>query len=228
MALAQHLRRTFLTGVFAAIPIVATAAVVYYVDLYTRLLAPPIYGHRIPFFGLIVAVVLLYLLGLIVSTALARYLLLRLDSLLDRMPLLQHVYRAWKQVSLNRGQSGMWDKVALVRIEDGPALTLAFTSGEPLPDQPHLLCVFVPSAPAPTTGRLLLLPRSRCQVLPLAPEEAFKHILSGGNYIPDGLGQAALPLLTPPPPTPPTDHPTAEADTPSPPHPHAPNPTTAP
>ena len=228
MSLAAHLRRTFLTGIFAAIPIVATAAVIYYTDLYTRLLAPPIAGQRVPFLGLLVAALLVYLLGLFISTTLAKWALARLDTLLDSLPFLQHAYRAWKQVSLARGPSSMWDHVALVRLDQSPALTLAFTSAQPLDDHPDLLCVFIPSAPAPTSGRLVFVPRHLCQILSISPDEAFKHLLSGGNYLPDGIGAAAVPLLTPPPPASPASRPTSATDTPTPPLPPSPAPTPAP
>jgi len=195
MSFSSHIRTTFLSGVFAAIPIAATVAVIYYINLYTEPLAPRIYGHRIPFFGLIIAAVAVYFLGLFVSTALAKYTLHRLDRLLERVPALQHIYRAWKQISLNRGSASMWDKVALVRL-DG-ALTIGFTSGVPLDDAPHILCVYIPSAPAPTTGRLLFLRATDVQILLTPPEEAFKHLLSGGNYLPPSLSPAANQLLPP-------------------------------
>jgi uncharacterized membrane protein len=196
MNIGTHLRRTFLSGTFAAVPVVITVVAVYYVNHYTTLLAPQIRGHDIPFLGLIIAIVAIYLLGLTVSTTLARMALHRLDVLLEHLPVLHHAYRAWKQVSLTHG-SGMWEKVVLVRVDAAAAAVVGFTSGDPVDGAPTLLCVYVPNAPVPTTGRLYLIPASRCQVLSTSADEAFKHILSSGNYIPPSFGPAAETLLQP-------------------------------
>ncbi|MFN4242246.1 MAG: DUF502 domain-containing protein [Tepidisphaerales bacterium] len=186
MRFLRHLRRTFLTGLFAAVPVLVAVVVVYYVDLYTRPLAPTLYGYHVPFVGALVAVVSIYLLGLVVSTALARWTLRRLDARLDRMPLVRGVYRAWKQVSLSLGDARMWQKVALLEV-GSDQYTLVFTSGKPLPGSPATLCVLVPSAPVPTSGQLLLVPAQRCHILELSTDEAIKYLLSSGNYLPQGL-----------------------------------------
>jgi uncharacterized membrane protein len=61
---------------------------------------------------------------------------------------------------------------------------MGFTSGEPLPDDPEAICVFVPNAPNPIQGRLLILPREKVIFTTLSSDEAFKYLLSTGNYIP--------------------------------------------
>lgn len=191
--LASHLRRTFLAGTFAAIPIVITVVAIYYVDYYTGVIAPQVYGRKIHFLGVIIAVAAIYLLGLVVSTTIAKAVLRRLDALLDRLPVLQPVYRAWKQVSITSG-AGMWDKVVLVQLESPHASVLGFTSGAPIDGAPGTLCVYIPSAPIPTTGRLYFIPKSRCQLLTVHADEAFKHLLSGGNHLPEGVGPALAAL----------------------------------
>lgn len=185
MDLASHLRRTFLAGGLAAVPIVTTVVAVAWIEGATRPLAPSVYGYKVPFFGLIVAVASVYLLGLVVSTALAKVALTRLDKLLQRLPLLSYAYRAWKDVTLTTSASGMWDKVVLVQYDDHA--TLGFTSGVPVPGSPNLLVVFIPSAPLPTSGTLHLLAAHRCTFLDLSTEDAFKHYLSGGNHLPPAL-----------------------------------------
>lgn len=194
MDVSGHLKRTFLTGIFAAIPLVATAIAVYYVNEYTKPLAPKIYGKQIPFLGLLISAVAVYILGVIVSTTMAKWCLSRLDNLLERMPILQPLYRAWKQVSLSAG-AGMWDKVVLVEVETGQTAAIGFTSGIAVENAPDALCVFIPSAPVPTTGRLYIVPKSRCRLLDIPVEEAFKYLISGGNHLPDGIGKAANDLM---------------------------------
>ena len=140
---------------------------------------------------MLLALVLIYLLGLVVSSLIGKWLLGRFDALLSRVPLLNELYRAWKHVSVTPGgKEGIFGKVVLVPVEGGASRTLGFTSGDPIEHDPATCCVFVPAAPNPMNGRLLFVPIDVCLPVPITPEEAFKWILSGGNYVPPEVGRA--------------------------------------
>jgi uncharacterized membrane protein len=186
MSIQRHLRNKFLAGIFAAIPVAATAAVLYYVESTTR----SVLGVKTPFLALALAVLAIYLLGVVVTSLAGRWLLNRADQLLSRIPGLRELYQAWKQVVINRGGSeGIFARVALISDETGTMQMIGFTSGEAIPGDPGTICIFIPAAPNPTSGRLYLVPLSRCRILDVPTEEAFKMILSGGNYIPEGVGR---------------------------------------
>jgi uncharacterized membrane protein len=188
----KHLRNTFLAGIFAAIPLGATIFVVWYVERATREPLRQLLDVNVPFLGILVAIGLIYALGLIVSSLIGRLLLRLIDALLLRVPGLRELYRAWKQVLVTPGgKEGMYAKVVLVPVE-GPAKVLGFTSGDPVPGDPSTWCVFVPNCPNPVMGRLYFVPRDRCQVLDMTAEEAFKYLVSTGNYIPPQIGAAML------------------------------------
>jgi uncharacterized membrane protein len=110
-----------------------------------------------------------------------------------RVPVLKELYRAWKHISVTPGgKEGIFGKVVLVPVENGRAKTLGFSSGEPIEGDPNTCCVFVPAVPNPMNGRLYFLPMSDVQVLDMSAEEAFKIILSGGNYVPPELARATM------------------------------------
>jgi uncharacterized membrane protein len=184
--LQSHLRRTFLAGIFAAIPIAVTAFVIYYIDAQTRILSRKLLGIDVPFLGAALAIVAIYLLGFIVTSLIGRLLLRAADRLLTRMPLLKPVYQTWKQVVLTPGE-GIFAKVVMVADETGKMNMLGFTSGQPIAATGDTLCVFIPAAPNPTSGRLYFIPQQHCRMLNISSEEAFKLILSGGSYIPAGI-----------------------------------------
>jgi len=75
----------------------------------------------------------------------------------------------------------------------GRARTLGFTSGEPLAGDASTLCVFVPNAPNPLQGRLLFVDRAHCQMLQTSAEDAFKMLLSTGNFIPEEIAKLVVP-----------------------------------
>jgi uncharacterized membrane protein len=195
MSLQNHLRNTFLAGAFAAMPIAITAFILYYVERVTRELFAKL-GINTPFLGLILAVAGIYLLGLIVRSLVGRFFIRLIDRILSRVPVLREVYKAWKHVSITPGgKEGVYAKAALIISGEGGRL-LGFTSGEPIEGDPNTLCVYVPNAPNPINGRLFFVPRQSCVILEgIGMEEAFKSILSTGNYVPAGLGAATAKVV---------------------------------
>lgn len=184
--LKSHLRKMFLAGIFAAMPIALTGFVIYYVDAQTRVLSNHVFGRSVPFAGVALAIVGIYLLGFVVTSLIGRFLLRTADKILNRMPLLKPVYQAWKQVALTPGE-GIFAKVVLIGDETGRMDMLGFTSGVPTSAGGGTLCVFIPAAPNPTSGRLYFVRREHCRMLAIGSEEAFKMILSGGSYVPVGI-----------------------------------------
>jgi uncharacterized membrane protein len=186
--LQKHLRNTFLAGIFAAIPLAVTIFIVWYVEHATREPLRQMFGINVPFVGIIVAIGAIYLLGVGVSSLIGRLLLRALDWVLLHVPVLRDLYQAWKQVALTPGgKEGMYAKVVLLPLE-GQARVLGFTSGDALPGDAGTCCVFVPNAPNPVVGRIYFVRREVCQVLEMTVEEAFKCLLSTGNYIPQQVG----------------------------------------
>jgi uncharacterized membrane protein len=194
-SLQKHLRNTMLAGVFAAVPLAVTIFAIVYVETTTRELVRKLLGWNIVFVGVVVAIVAIYLLGLLVTSLVGKWLLGRLDRLIMRLPVLKDLYQAWKQVSLTAGgKGGMFAQVVLIPSPTASQRALAFTSGEPLEGDADTCCVFVPATPNPVSGRLVFLPRRDCLVLDLSTEEAFKIIISGGNYIPAQIGRGTAQL----------------------------------
>jgi uncharacterized membrane protein len=190
--LKQHLRNAFVTGVFSAIPLVITAVVVWYIEKLTREPLKALFGIDTPFLGILVAVLAIYVLGVVVNSLIGRLLLRWLDSLLSKVPVLKDVYEAWKHITLTPGgKEGIYAKVVLVPGDGEATWMLGFTSGEPVENDPELCCVFVPGTPNPTAGRILFVPRRRCVVIDTTAEAVFKTALSGGNYVPPEVGASA-------------------------------------
>jgi uncharacterized membrane protein len=183
----KHIRNTFLTGIFAAIPLAATAFIIYYIEKTTRELA----GVKTPFAALLLAIVTIYVLGLLVSSVIGKFLIGWLDRILSRMPVLKDLYQAWKHVSITPGgREGIFAKVVLIPVETGRNRVMGFSSGEAIDGNPDVTCVFVPGLPNPITGRLYFVPLADCIFTDITPEAAFKILLSTGNWIPSEIGKA--------------------------------------
>jgi len=194
----KHVRNTFLAGIFAAVPIVVTVFILWWVESKTRPAAHYVILHvfhidrDIPFLGVALAVGGIYLIGMATTSLIGKFFLNILDRILLRVPVLRQVYTGWKQVALTPGGTeGMFSKVALIPDATGHTAVLAFTHGRPVDPAGEILCVFVPSIPNPLTGQLRFVRRSSCRMVDISAEEAFKIILSTGNYVPSEIGSAA-------------------------------------
>jgi uncharacterized membrane protein len=187
MSLQTHFRNTFLAGIFAATPLAVTVVLVIWVESAVRGATK----IQTPFVGVLVALVAIYLLGLIVTSLVGKALLGVLDKLLSRVPIFKTVYQAWKQISLTAGgREGIFSRVVLVPDETGRTWVMGFTEGTPIANDPAHICVFVPASPNPMNGRLYFVNASACRPVDISAEEAFKLLLSGGNYVPPEMGLA--------------------------------------
>jgi uncharacterized membrane protein len=188
-----HLRNTFLAGALAAAPIAATVILIVYVESVTRAPIKQALGINVPFIGVAMAIVLIYLVGLVVNSLLGKWIIRLVDALLLRVPVLNELYKAWKHVSVTTtAKDGVFSKVVLVPVEGGRARTIGFSSGEAIPGDPKTCCVFVPAVPNPMNGRLYFVPIEDVRVLDLSVEDAFKIILSGGNYLPQEVARGTV------------------------------------
>ncbi|CAN5474542.1 hypothetical protein BH09PLA1_BH09PLA1_05870 [soil metagenome] len=194
----NHLRSTFLAGILSAVPIAVTGFIVWYVDNKTRFITQALFHVQIPFLGVVIAVVAIYLCGLAATTLLGKFFLRLIDKILSRVPVLRQLYVAWKQIALTPGGTeGTFSRVVLIPDETGATHLLGFCSGRSLEGDPDTYCVFVPAAPNPISGRLYFVHREKCVFINVSTEEAFKVILSTGNYIPPAVGAAAKVLCPP-------------------------------
>jgi uncharacterized membrane protein len=178
-------RRTFVAGIFAFVPLAVTVFIVWWIDKQTRIITVYLFHRSIPFLGVLIAIAAIYFTGVITSSLLGRYLLGFLDAILMRLPIVRQLYLGWKQIALTPGGTeGTFSHVVLIPDETGQMRMMGFTSGRIIEGDPSSYCVFVPSAPNPVTGRLYFVDVKKCTMLSITPEEAFKIILSTGNYIP--------------------------------------------
>src|SRR5215813_10527108 len=110
----MHLHDKLLAGLLAAVPLVVVAGAASSLEARTEPLAKPL-GLHFPGLGFVLALLLLYLLGLFVTTFLGRFALHLVDRALSRLPGLSLVYRAWKDVLLvSPDKGGMFHQVVLV------------------------------------------------------------------------------------------------------------------
>jgi uncharacterized membrane protein len=181
-----HLRNKLVAGALAAIPLVVTIFILWYVDTKTR----AIFNVDHPFLGIGIAIAGLYLLGLFVTSFVGQFVLGAVDSVLRRLPGLRDLYRSWKQVALTTDRhEGIFAHVVLIP-GDGGTRMLGFSSAKGIDNDATTWCVFVPQSPNPTSGRLFFVPARRCVLVDMTTQDALKLVISGGSYVPGAIGAA--------------------------------------
>lgn len=184
----RHVVRCLIAGFVALLPVGGLVLMVVYLE--STLAAS--WLARQPFYfpgaGILAALLVLYAIGLLVTTFLGRWLWGRADRLLDRLPAFGAMYRSLKQIlGYGRGDDALFREVVLVASDDTGGTQLGLVTSTVGHGDGERRVVFVPGAPNPAAGRLLLLPPAALQPLQLQADDVLKALLSLGKTSLDDL-----------------------------------------
>jgi uncharacterized membrane protein len=197
------LRRYLVAGMLVWLPILATVWVVrFIVQLLdqTLLLLPEsvrpeaLVGFSLPGVGALLAFLILFITGLLVTNLIGRRLVSLWDGMLKRIPLVRSIHGGVKSftesvltstqsfrkvVMIEFPRKGMWS-IGFVTAEDVPELSAR--TGE------QQVCIYLPTAPNPTSGYIVMLPRSELIELDMSVDAAMRVILTCGVVVPPMSG----------------------------------------
>ena len=184
-AVSRHLTRCFVAGVVALLPVAGLVLTVAYME---NVISEswrdklPVY---FPGMGLLATIILVYLVGLIVSTFFGRWIWGGIDLLLRKLPVIGRIYATLRQIlGYGEGEDAIFQRVVMVPAKDIDAEELGLVTNQAAGDK---LMVFVPGSPTPTTGRLVLIEANRVRPLDITVNDALKTLVSvGKTAIPEG------------------------------------------
>lgn len=141
----------------------------------------------LPGIGVIVLVIVITLIGAFTAGLVGRWVVRQGERVLDRMPVIRSLYKMTKQIfqTVLQNQSNAFRQAVLIEYPRRGAWAIAFltadTQGE-LSEKlgQDMVNVFLPTTPNPTSGFLLMVPRSDIRVLDMSVEDAVKLIISAG------------------------------------------------
>jgi len=196
----QLIKRYFITGLLIWVPLVITAWVLSIIvntldqslHLLPEVLHPKnLFGFSIPGAGALLTLAMILLTGLLAANFIGEKLVRWWNALLSRIPVVNSVYKAVKQVSdtLFAPNGNAFRKALLVQYPRQGAWTIAFLTGRPGGDiKNHLegeyVSVYVPTTPNPTSGFFLMMPKADVVELEMTVDEALKYIISMGVVAP--------------------------------------------
>ncbi len=151
---------------------------------------------RLNVIGFILAIVIVYIVGYVLSGLLGRTVLRMMESMVLRIPFIRSLYPNVKQVTdflfgdrqiefggvvaVEYPRRGVWSLGLLT----GPAMKTIEKSAS----ADDLVTVFIPSSPTPVTGYTITVPRSDVIELVLSIDEALRFTISGGVIKPPSEG----------------------------------------
>ena len=147
--------------------------------------------------GVMLAVLLIYLVGLFVGHILGRTAWRLGERAVMRIPLLRAIYPSVKQVTdfvlAERGSQFAGARVVAVEPHAKGIWSIALVTGpglRPLAEAlgEDMITVFVPSSPTAFSGYVMVVPRDSVVELPLTVEQAMRMLLSGGVIDPELAG----------------------------------------
>ena len=195
------LRKYIIAGLLVWLPFAATIVIVkLLIDLMdkTILLLPPewqpanLLGFSIPGFGVIIALSILLLTGMLAANLFGRRFVEMWERILNRIPLVRSIYSSVKQISSTifdpSGKS--FRKVVLLEYPRKGLWSIGFLTNDSMGDElcsvdDTLVSVFIPTTPNPTSGFIIMTRKDEITELNMNVEEAFKFVISMGVIIPD-------------------------------------------
>ena len=198
------IRKYLLAGLFTLLPLVVTLWILK--GIFTTLLDifrgpltwvahliqlpdPPTWA--LTFFSALATLLLLVLVGALMGNFIGRQLLSWLDELMLHLPVVKTIYGAIRQLmgAIQSGQSGSFTEVVLVEWPHPGSYTLAFVASRDcswaIPGGQTMVAVYVPTAPNPTSGYVVMLEASKVRAVNLSADQALTWAVSGGVVVPE-------------------------------------------
>ena len=183
----KHLRGKIVAGFVTVAPILATVWILTVLFNFFDGFAAPLLGSllpiHIPGLGVIIALIFMYLLGILVTNFLGKKIVSIGEAILRKIPLANTIYGTAKQItqSVSGASNKAFKKAVLINYPRSGLWTIAFVTGDSIDNNGESYYhLFVPTTPNPTSGVMVIIPQSDVIDSNLSVEEALKTIISGG------------------------------------------------
>lgn len=195
-------RNAFISGALLLAPLIVTVwAFSKIIDMVGGTFRPVYQAHlpeslqTIPFlWDLLATIVVIFLVtgfGFLSQYVFGKFFLSVGERAIQRIPGVGAVYNSVKQVVATFGTQNrnLFNKVVLVEFPHDGMWAIGFLTNKQQGEAqvriaPDTWTVFIPTAPNPTSGFLLLMPKEKIVELEMSVGDGMKMIISGGAVVP--------------------------------------------
>ncbi|MCK4307385.1 DUF502 domain-containing protein [candidate division WOR-3 bacterium] len=192
------MKRKFITGVVALLPIGLTVFVVWFSVIRIGGLLEVVF-KRIPelsslpspvisLIGFSTLVLIVYIIGVITSSYVGKRVLKFGEDLIAKVPLIRTLY-----ISVRKFTNAIFidksafEKAVVIEYPRKGIYTMGFMTNESdweIDGKKGNVNVFIPTSPNPTSGYYIIIPRSEIRETELSIDAALRTIISGGVILP--------------------------------------------
>ena len=195
-SLFSRLRNYFITGIVVLVPIGITLYLTKFFisvssNLFPKEINPNSYlPFSIPGLEILLSVIFITIIGGLSLSFIGKKILQLVNETLKRIPILRTIYSAIGQMTESLAPNkGNKKTVVLVEYPRKGSWAVGFATKDNEGEitkktNTELVNVFVPTTPNPTSGFLLMFPKSEIVYLDMSFEEASKFIVSAGTSNP--------------------------------------------
>ena len=194
-----RLRNYFITGIVVLVPIGITLYLTkFFISVSSRLIPNEVNPNSylpfaIPGLEILLSVIFITIIGSLSLSFIGKKILKIFNDILKRIPILRTIYSAIGQMTETLApKKGSKKSVVLVEYPRKGSWAVGFATKEndgeiSKKNNTELVNVFVPTTPNPTSGFLLMFPKSEIIYLDMTFEEASKFIVSAGTSDPKNI-----------------------------------------
>ena len=187
------LRNYFITGIVVLVPIGITLYLTkFFIQISSKIIPNEINPNSylpfaIPGIEILLSIILITIIGGLSLSFIGKKVLQIFNDILKRIPILRTIYSAIGQMAETLAPNKTSRKsVVLIEYPRKGSWAVGFATKENKGEiskktETELINVFVPTTPNPTSGFLLMIPRSDLIYLDMTFEEASKFIVSAGT-----------------------------------------------
>ncbi len=205
-SLLRKLRSLFLAGILVIVPVIVTyLALRLLFHSVDNVLGPwigRVLHKQIPGLGLAATILLIFLMGLLATNFLGRWLIAVGERVFASVPLVRNIYNAAREIvhalAMPR-EKQPFKEVVLVEYPRKGLYAYAFVTAYTTLRRPEggtelMAHVMVPSTPIPTTGWILIVPVRELIYLDLGIDAALRALFSAGAAAPQELREKTPPI----------------------------------
>ena len=189
----SKLRNYFITGIVVLVPIGITLYLTkFFISISSKLIPYDLNPNNylpfaIPGLEIILSVIFITIIGGLSLSFIGKRILKFVNDLFKRIPILRTIYSAIGQMTESLApKKGNKKSVVLIEYPRKGSWAVGFATKDNKGEiskktNSNLVNVFVPTTPNPTSGFLLMFPKSEVIYLDMSFEEASKFIVSAGT-----------------------------------------------
>ncbi len=185
------MKKIFVAGLFSILPITITVLIIQtvfnWLDHFGSQFLSKFVDFQIPGLGVLLTLGVIFLAGLFMQVVVGKKLLSLFDNLMERIPLINHLYHGVKGVtdSFSKMPEREFSMVVLVKYPTPEFESIGLITNESvLVQDQKKVAVFIPTTPNPTNGFLVLADLEDLTPLDIPVDEAIKSVISMGSVWP--------------------------------------------